>query len=148
QVAARAQSTMVLFDPDRNFAQKIAAVGTNYAKEFGPDLLFWKGDDINMQVQSRESRRTPDFGRLLHVELPFAVIGVALTLIRARPSPTPRFLLIGLAVHPLPAALCDGWNPHALRDILALPLWSIVSAIGVVALWNWLSGSPSLLRIL
>lgn len=130
QAAARAQATVLFYAPWD--AGRIAAeIARNYAAEFDPRTLILRGEDIS-------SGDVLEFGRLLHVELPLAIVGIAVLIRRATRSMAARFLLAWLLLHPLPAAICGGWNPHPMRAILGVPAWAIVSAIGALAAGRWL----------
>ena len=135
QIAARAQATLVLTQGNLSTRQKAAALGLNYLREFAPDVLFLRSDDL--VARDLPGGRLPDYGRLLHIEAAFGLVGVGMLLANARRSPLHRILLMWLLIYPLPAAICIGWNPHPLRAVLAMPAWSIVSAVGLAWLWSW-----------
>ncbi len=135
RLAARARSVVVFYEPT-SLTDQLAAFATNYAKEFHPFTLFVGSDDIAMWGAMGQ---TTPYGRLLHIEAPLILAGLIVLLRRARRHSTERWLLIWLLLHPLPAAVCNDWNPNPLRAQQAIPLWSIISAIGALSLWRILT---------
>lgn len=135
QAAARAQATVLFYAPwsAGHIAREIA---WNYAAEFDPRTLIVRGEDIS-------SGDVLEFGRLLHVELPLTLVGLAVLIRQAVRSTAARFLLAWLLLHPLPAAICGGWNPHPMRAVLGAPIWAIVSAMGALTAVRWLARRAS-----
>ncbi len=95
----------------------------NMAAYFGPAFLFVSGDP-----NLRQS--TGYGGELLVATLPLLVIGIVVCIRRWR-EPLPRFVLLGLVLAPIAAALTNEGTPHALRDATALPFWIATTAYGL-----------------
>ena len=95
----------------------------NMAAYFGPGFLFVSGDP--------DLRQSTGFGgELLVATLPLLVAGIVVCIRRWR-EPLPRFVLIGLVLAPVAAALTNEGTPHALRDATALPFWIAITAYGM-----------------
>jgi 4-amino-4-deoxy-L-arabinose transferase-like glycosyltransferase len=95
----------------------------NMAAYFGPGFLFVSGDP--------DLRQSTGFGgELLVATLPLLVAGIVVCIRRWR-EPLPRFVLIGLVLAPIAAALTNEGTPHALRDATALPFWIAITAYGM-----------------
>ena len=93
------------------------------AAYFGPGFLFVSGDP--------DLRQSTGFGgELLVATLPLLVAGIVVCIQRWR-EPLPRFVLIGLVLAPIAAALTNEGTPHALRDATALPFWIAITAYGM-----------------
>jgi hypothetical protein len=104
---------------------------SNMAAYFGPAFLFLSGDP--------NLRQSTGFGgELLVVTLPLLVAGIVVCVRRWR-EPLPRFILIGLVIAPVAAALTNQGTPHALRDATALPFWIAITAYGIDGLLQVLS---------
>jgi len=100
----------------------------HYFDHFNPAFLFFKGD-------GNPKFSTQDVGQLYLWELPFLVWG-CLMLFRKKKGYwwlVPFWLLAGI----IPAATARE-TPHALRIEATLPTWQILTALGVVAFWQWL----------
>jgi hypothetical protein len=96
---------------------------SNMAAYFGPAFLFVSGDP--------NLRQSTGFGgELLVATLPLLVAGIAVCVRRWR-QPLPRFILIGLVIAPVAAALTNQGTPHSLRDATALPFWIATTAYGI-----------------
>jgi len=95
----------------------------NMAAYFGPGFLLVSGDP--------NLRQSTGFGgELLVATLPLLVAGIVVCVRRWR-EPLPRFVLIGLVLAPIAAALTNEGTPHALRDATALPFWIAITAYGI-----------------
>ena len=98
----------------------------NYLSHFSPNFLFVYGDRIPRHTVT-------GMGLLYYFQIPLLVIGLISIL---KTKGRSRNLIIGmLLITPIPAALTTP-APHALRSILFSPLWSIVSAFGLIAILN------------
>jgi len=101
-------------------------VSSNFLKHFSIDFLFIEGDEnVRHSVQF--------MGQLYHIEFFFLVLA-AWQLFRRR-RPLDWFLIWWLLVGILPAALTKA-SPHALRILLTLPVWLVLSSSGVVAIYE------------
>ncbi len=105
-----------------------------YLSHFSPLFLFIRGD-----YQGRHS--VPGMGELYVFEIPLTLFGLYL-LIKIKEK-SYKFLLFWLLIAPIPAALSIP-TPHAGRDLVTMPVWSIVSALGLIFIlknfrWLWIT---------
>jgi len=96
----------------------------NYISNFGFEYLFIKGD--------APLHHAPGFGLLYIWELPFLLIGLIYILFRAFNRYT-IFLILWLLFAPIPNAVTRE-APHAVRTELFLPVFQIITAIGLFKL--------------
>ncbi len=108
--------------------ETLARFVSNYLANLSPVFLFVSGDDNLRHGTGR--------GELLLVMLPFAIVGAASCVMRARRSVFAFAVIAWLALAPLPAAITDDGVPHAARGMLAIIPWAIVVAIGVDLVWR------------
>jgi len=94
----------------------------NYLAHFSPNFLFISGDN-----NPRHS--VFGMGLLYLFELPFLILGIYL-LLKQR-TKINKLLFWWLLIFPVAASLTNEGIPHALRTICALPVFSIISAIGL-----------------
>ena len=110
----------------------LTAAGTfagNYASYFSPNFLVLHGDG--------NLRQTTGFGGvLLDATIPLMIIGAAWLISRWR-TPYARFVLLGLVVVPIPAALTLS-APHALRGAGLIPFFMVLMVEGTAWVWNHL----------
>lgn len=99
---------------------------SGYLSHYSPNFLFISGDSIGRHNVS-------GIGQLYVFEIPLILIG--LFVLRRQKSRSKNFLLTWFLLAPIPAAISTP-APHALRAITFLPLWSIISAIGLIKLVN------------
>ena len=118
QSFVRGKSVSVFSQKETN---KVEIFLKGYFSHFSPAFLFTKGDSIG-----RHS--VPGMGELYVFQMPLIAVGIYL-LFRSKIK-YKNFLLIWLILAPIPAALSSP-TPHALRAITFIPLWSIVSALGL-----------------
>lgn len=101
----------------------------NYFAHLSPVFLFLKGD--------ANVRNAPQgFGQLYLFELPLVVTGI-IACIRRWKNPDARFLIFWLLTYPIPASLTTEGIPHATRTVTAIPLYQILSAIGIYCVRGW-----------
>lgn len=101
----------------------LATFTTNYLANFSPVFLFVSGDPNLRHATGR--------GELLLWMLPFAVVGGAWCVMRARREPLAFVAIAWLLLAPIPAAITDDGVPHAARGMLGIVAWPIVVAIGL-----------------
>ena len=95
----------------------------NWLTYFGPDFLFLSGD--------HNPRHNTQFGgMLLWVMAPLLIAGLV-ALWRRRVEPFVRFVLLGLLVAPVSAALTSESVPHAVRASVMLPFLFAVAVEGL-----------------
>ncbi|MCZ6633438.1 MAG: glycosyltransferase family 39 protein [bacterium] len=97
----------------------------SYAAYFSPDFLFFSGD-------SNLRHSLLGMGQLYHCELVLVPIGLWRLWHEKREES--RVLWLWLALYPIPAALTG--EPHAIRSIVAAPLFAILSGCGIYTLWT------------
>lgn len=100
---------------------KIEAFAKGYFSHFSFVFLFTKGDTIG-----RHS--VPGMGELYVFQLPLIVVGMFL-LFKSK-FKNKNFLITWLILAPIPAAL-SAPTPHSLRALTFIPLWSVISALGL-----------------
>ncbi|MBI3282575.1 glycosyltransferase family 39 protein [Candidatus Curtissbacteria bacterium] len=96
---------------------------SGYLSHFSPNFLFVTPDNIGRHAVG-------GMGHLYVFELPLIFLGI-LFLIRNK-SPHRNLIILWLLLAPIPAALATP-TPHALRSITFLPVFSILAALGLVA---------------
>lgn len=122
---------------DATIVEAFGLAFINYVKHFSPVYLFVSGD-----AEWRHS--IPGVGQMLWVEAPCFIAGLIMLIRRRRRA---DWLLLGwLLIGPIPAALTRE-APHALRSIATLPAPSIISAIGLLTIWQSLGKRPDIRTI-
>ncbi|MDJ0532504.1 MAG: glycosyltransferase family 39 protein [Xenococcaceae cyanobacterium MO_207.B15] len=116
---ARAKGTGVEFDP--------VIIGKYYLSYFKPQFLFFKGD-----YNPRHS--AAKIGELYYFEI-FTVIWGLISIIKENRKER-AILLLWLFLYPFPAAMTS--PVHALRALGGVPLFTILSAYGLVKIINLL----------
>ena len=102
----------------------------NYLLHLSPVFLFFKGD--------ANWRNFPQgFGQLYLFEFPLVVAGI-IACVRGWRNHDARFLIFWLLLYPVPASLTVENIPHGLRAATAIPLYEILSAIGIYHACGWL----------
>lgn len=96
----------------------------NYVTYLGPDFLFVSGD--------HNPRHNTQFaGMLLWIALPLLLLGLWAAW-RRRDQPLVRFVVLGLLVAPVSAALTEDGVPHAVRAAVMLPFLLALCIEGLV----------------
>ena len=116
---ARAKGTGLELNP--------VTIGKYYLSYFNPQFLFFKGDYIHRHSPAK-------IGELYYFEI-ITVIWGLISIIRLNNKPRP-IILLWLFLYPLPAAITS--PVHALRAISGVPLFTIISAYGLVKIINFL----------
>ncbi len=108
---------------ERSYAAAILVFIKNYLSHLSPVFLFFKGD--------ANIRNFPQgFGQLYLFEFPLVILGIA-ACIRKRGDPDTRFLIFWLLTYSIAASLTTEGIPHGLRVVTSIPLFQILSAIGI-----------------
>ncbi|MGC8461860.1 MAG: hypothetical protein ACP5OR_08500 [Candidatus Dormibacteria bacterium] len=103
---------------------------TNLLTYLSPGYLFVTGD--------QNLRQNTQYGGMLLIgTLPLLLAGVLVTAKHFRTSIRSRFLLLGLGIAPVAAALTEEGTPHALRSSDMLPFLLCLIGIGSVVLGRW-----------
>jgi hypothetical protein len=104
----------------------------NYVTYFSPSFLFVSGDGNPRQ-------NTEIGGMLLWVMAPLLVAGIVVCWQRRR-EPLVRFLVAGVLLSPIAAALTNNGTPHALRSSGMFPFLVILAILGADGLRTALRG--------
>lgn len=102
---------------------------SNYVSHFSPQLLFINGSQDGEQMLKGR-------GFLYFIELPFIIIAVVFLGARLK-SKESRILLPWLLIYPLASASAGFETPG--RQAIAMPVWEILSAIGVIFFLKYIS---------
>jgi hypothetical protein len=105
---------------------------TNYFAYFSPGFLFLQGD-------ANPRQNTEIGGMLPWVMLPLLIAGVVVCWQRRR-EPLVRFLVAGILLAPIAAALTNNGTPHALRSSGMLPFVVVLAVLGADGLRTALAG--------
>lgn len=109
---------------------------SNYLANFDTTFLFFRGDQ-----NGRHSVRK--LGMLYVFELPLIIIGIKTLFEEKNKSKGKLVLFVWILLAPIPSALTKV-NPHALRLLLILPTWHIISAIGLHKLTQQIAKQSSI----
>lgn len=94
---------------------------------FSPGYLFWNGDP--------NLRHHAQFMGMCYLAcVPLLACGLAVLLQEWRAGRA-RFALVWLLCYPIPASLAIE-APHSIRTITSIPMFDIVSALGIARLWT------------
>ena len=111
----------------------------NYVTYFSPSFLFVQGD-----LNPRQN--TEIGGMLLWVMAPLLIAGIVMCWQRRR-EPLVRFLVAGILLSPIAAALTNNGTPHALRSSGMFPFLVILAIVGADGLRTALTGRVGAGRI-
>lgn len=100
----------------------------HYFDHFSGEFLFISGD-VNPRLSVR------NVGELYLIELPFFLIGLYLLLTNLKKKPY-LLILLWFLLAPIPAATARE-TPHALRIVSILPTPQIISALGILFIFNY-----------
>jgi hypothetical protein len=108
----------------------------NYLSHFSLDFLFTKGDiDMPGQFISRHSVR--GLGELYLYQLPLIVLGLLTIVYLARRKVYgPLVLLLWLILYPVGSMFTTDASAQATRSVIGVVPWQIVSALGLVSLFQ------------
>jgi hypothetical protein len=104
----------------------------NYVTYFSPSFLFTSGD-------ANPRQNTEIGGMLLWVMAPLLIAGIVVCWQRRR-EPLVRFLVAGILLSPIAAALTNNGTPHALRSSGMFPFLVILAILGADGLRTALRG--------
>ncbi|OGM25326.1 hypothetical protein A2715_04745 [Candidatus Woesebacteria bacterium RIFCSPHIGHO2_01_FULL_39_32] len=129
--------TRLLYNRPVYFMQRFIS---NWASHFTCSFLFFKGGN-NYQFS------VPDHGLMYLVNLPFFFLGLLLLLKRVFNRDRISILLFSwLILAPIPSSLTRE-APHVLRFIVMLPVPMIISAIGIIWVFNWIKDKKLKIRM-
>jgi 4-amino-4-deoxy-L-arabinose transferase-like glycosyltransferase len=95
----------------------------NYLSYFSPQFLFFKGG-------SQYQFNIPRYGLICPVQIPFILLGIWYLFKKRKENPA-RLIFAWLLLAPIAGSLTRD-APHTLRVIVVLPIWQIISAVGLV----------------
>jgi 4-amino-4-deoxy-L-arabinose transferase-like glycosyltransferase len=122
QSATARFSDVSIFTLNKNPWETATLFAKNYLDNFSFDFLFLSGD-------KNDRHHAPDMGMMYLVESPFLLTGLYFLFSEKR---TWRFIILWwLAVAPLAAAITTT-SPHAIRSLVFLPIWQILTAYGLL----------------
>jgi hypothetical protein len=111
----------------------------NYVTYFSPSFLFLSGD-------ANPRQNTEIGGMLLWVMAPLLIAGIVMCWQRRR-EPLVRFLVAGILLSPIAAALTNNGTPHALRSSGMFPFLVILAILGADGLRTALRGQIAAGRV-
>jgi 4-amino-4-deoxy-L-arabinose transferase-like glycosyltransferase len=129
--AGRRVGAVWIFSPGKGFVESIGDFLRGYLKHLSPAFLFLSGD-------SNPRHSVPGWGQLYHMEICLVVLGLV-SAIRRR-SWSDQVLLVWIVAALMPAALTREGLPHALRSVAAIPALALISASGLLYLWELTEG--------
>ena len=112
----------------------------NYVSYFSPGFLVLQGD-------ANPRQNTEIGGMLLWVMAPLLIAGIGVCWQRRR-EPLVRFLVAGIVLAPVAAALTNNGTPHALRSSGMLPFLVLLAVLGADGLRTALAGRAGVARVL
>ncbi len=120
-------------------------IGLNYLSHFSIDFLFTKGD-IGMVGQFVTRHSVRGMGELYLFQLPLVALGlVRLALLGRRASQSAQALALWLLLYPVGSMFTTDAAAQATRSIIGVVPWQIVSAVGLVYLFQL--GSQAIQRM-
>mgnify|MGYP001151623016 CR=1 FL=1 len=105
----------------------------SYSSHFSFSFLFFNSRILSIR----------GFGLLYLFQLPLILIGLFYCIKTSR-KPSSQFLIIWLITFPIPVSFTTFDIPHPLRTINALPLFSILTALGIFYLFKKIKGTSNL----
>lgn len=101
----------------------------NYISHFSPQFLFTRG-------APHKQHHVQGVGELYIIQFPLLILGLYVLFSRKNKY---RFLLISWPLLTLiPVAITNDSMPHALRTLIMLPFFLIISGLGGVIIFDWL----------
>lgn len=101
----------------------------NYISHFSPQFLFLDG-------APHKQHHVQGVGELLIIQLPLLLVGLYMLFYKKIKY---RFILISWPLLTLiPVAITQDSMPHALRTLIMMPFFQIVSGFGVVTVIDWI----------
>ena len=114
----------------------VKTVVDGYISHFSLRWLFLQGD--------LPRHHAPDMGLLYLVELPFLLWGIVS--IAKRGGKLAVFLFVWILIAPIPASVTTGL-PHAIRTLVFLPVFQILTAFGIYEYIVWIRNGKSWKKI-
>jgi 4-amino-4-deoxy-L-arabinose transferase-like glycosyltransferase len=101
----------------------------NYLSHFTPDFLFISG-------APHKQHNVQGMGELYYFQAPFLLLG--LYWLFKKKQPFKGLLLSWLLIAFIPVSITNDSIPHALRTLIAVPVYQILTAFGFVVFFKWL----------
>ena len=115
---------------DNRRVEYTKAVVAGYISHFNFNWLFITGDI--------ERHHAPNMGLLYLFELPLLLMGIYQLAFGNFSKKTKLTIFAIFLIAPIPASITSG-VPHAVRTINFLPTFQIFTALGLIAVFNWIS---------
>ena len=110
----------------------------NYLSHFDPNFLYVRGD-INPR------HKAPNMGQLYIFGLPFLLIGLYFLFFGKYKKESKIFIGLWMLIVPVAAAFT--WAvPHAIRTLNFLPTFQIITAIGLISVYEFMTQRKKLNR--
>jgi len=104
------------------------AIAEHYLAHFSPQFLFISG-------APHKQHHVQNMGQLYLFEAPFLLLGL---LMLFKSGHKYRWLLVGwIMLAYVPVSVTNDSIPHALRTVIVLPAYQLISAFGAVKAWQW-----------
>lgn len=110
---------------------------SGYMSHFDLKWLFLTGDYI-------ARHQPPDFGHLYLIELPFLLIGFYCLFKNELKKDARLLLILWIAIVPISASFTTD-IPHAIRTINFLPVFQILTALGILTFFSLLTKSSKII---
>lgn len=98
-----------------------------YISHFNPSWLFTN--------QFNDKHKVPGIGLMYFWEMPFLIIGLIILVIKEIDLKIKMLLMLWLLISPVSAAITTD-SPHAMRSYTFLPVLQILSALGIISVFN------------
>lgn len=112
----------------------------NYVAHFTPDFLFING-------AGHRQHHVQGVGQLYWIQAPFLLYGLYL-LFKQKDSQSLKVLLPWLLLAFVPVSMTNDSIPNALRTLIAVPVYQILTAIGLFGVWQIVKGKKQKMALL
>lgn len=119
-------NSVSIIDSSRKISDYPAIIATNYLKHFDPNFLFVTGDQ-------NKRHNIAGMGLLYLIEMPFLISGFYYMFRNNQKWAMP--ILLWLLLAPIASSLAKD-SPHALRSLIFLPTFQIVTAYGILSIFS------------
>jgi 4-amino-4-deoxy-L-arabinose transferase-like glycosyltransferase len=113
-------------------------VSEHYLAHFTPDFLFISG-------APHKQHHVQGMGELYWFQAPFLLLGIYL--LYKKRQPFWQLLTAWLLLAFVPVSVTNDSIPHALRTLVAVPVYQILTALGIYQCYLWLRKYPLKLRV-
>lgn len=112
----------------------------NYVAHFTPDFLFING-------AGHRQHHVQGVGQLYWIQAPFLIYGLYL-LFKQKDGQSLKVLLTWLLLAFVPVSMTNDSIPNALRTLIAVPVYQILTAIGFFGVWQIVKGKKQKMALL